>query len=68
MHISRVPFYTFASDRYFSYSYIIDFYAIVILFLQVCINNLEDIQLALVVCRLYDGETMMPESAKKILS
>lgn len=68
MHISRVPFYTFASDRYFSYSYIIDFYAIVILFLQVCINNLEDIQLALVVCRLYDGETMMPESAKKVLN
>lgn len=30
-------------------------------------NNLKDIQLALVVCRLFDGETMMPESAKQVL-
>ncbi|XP_062621591.1 dmX-like protein 2 [Saccostrea cucullata] len=35
--------------------------------IEVCLNNLEDIQLALVVCRLYDGETMMPDSAKQVL-
>ncbi|XP_056021522.1 dmX-like protein 2 isoform X2 [Ostrea edulis] len=34
---------------------------------EVCMNNLKDIQLALVVCRLFDGETMMPESAKQVL-
>lgn len=33
-----------------------------------CINNLDDIQLALVICRLYDGETMLPESAKEVMN
>nr|XP_022328939.1 dmX-like protein 2 isoform X8 [Crassostrea virginica] len=35
---------------------------------EVCINNLDDIQLALVICRLYDGETMLPESAKEVMN
>ncbi|XP_069136751.1 dmX-like protein 2 [Argopecten irradians] len=34
---------------------------------EVCLDKLNDIQLALVVCRLYDGEDMMPDSVKKIL-
>lgn len=34
---------------------------------EVCLNNLNDIQLALVVCRLYDGEDMLPDSVKEIL-
>ncbi|XP_033750320.1 dmX-like protein 2 [Pecten maximus] len=34
---------------------------------EVCLDKLNDIQLALVVCRLNDGEDMMPNSVKKIL-
>lgn len=33
---------------------------------QVCLDKLNDFQLALVICRLYHGEDMMPESVKKL--
>lgn len=35
--------------------------------IEVCLDRLNDIQLALVICRLYDGGDVLPESAKKIL-
>lgn len=34
---------------------------------EVCLDRLKDIQLALVICRLYDCTDGLPESAKKIL-
>ncbi|KAL3867333.1 hypothetical protein ACJMK2_044544 [Sinanodonta woodiana] len=35
---------------------------------EVCIDKLEDIQLALVICRLYDGEDIMAPSVQRILN
>ncbi|XP_071118494.1 dmX-like protein 2 isoform X1 [Haliotis cracherodii] len=35
--------------------------------IEVCLEKLHDIQLALVISHLYDGEDMMPDSAKKII-
>ncbi|XP_041373660.1 dmX-like protein 2 isoform X2 [Gigantopelta aegis] len=34
---------------------------------EVCIEKLHDIQLAMVICRLYDGEEILPDSVKDIL-
>ncbi|KAK6180445.1 hypothetical protein SNE40_012599 [Patella caerulea] len=36
--------------------------------INVCLDRLNDIQLALVICRLYDGEDTLPDSVKKILN
>ncbi|CAC5419373.1 DMXL [Mytilus coruscus] len=35
--------------------------------IEVCLNNLYDIQLALVICRLNGGEDILPDSVKQIL-
>ncbi|VDI15898.1 Hypothetical predicted protein [Mytilus galloprovincialis] len=35
--------------------------------IEVCVNNLNDIQLALVICRLNGGEDMLSDSVKQIL-
>ena len=34
---------------------------------QVCIDKLHDVQLALVIARLYDGDDMMTSEVRKIL-
>ncbi|ESO86706.1 hypothetical protein LOTGIDRAFT_235301 [Lottia gigantea] len=36
--------------------------------INVCLERLNDIQLAIVICRLYDGEEMLPLSVQKILN